>query len=408
MSKILVVGDIHYKGDEVDKTFNNLIYNLYEDYMFDNLILLGDVIDNPTKININTISEMYSLFKFINKNNISVEMITGNHDLINGVNFFDLIYISEKANIISQPYAKITDNILHLFIPYHNNLPNEVEYLDKLKEQFLTNYINNVDKINTINVYTHNQYKENSTMFDKSIFEYYDFIFKTNGVSKKKINIISGHIHKHILKEITTNIKLYNIGCSISRSFNDFIEDVKYLLIDTTTGDIEVLSINPHTNKYNIKLPVYKTFNIKDNFDTIFSDILRNNDLITKDNIYININIDNKLFSTIDIEKKQEFFDNIAYINRIHRNKIKYTIKDLNTQDTDNDFVDMTSLYNFEKAFEKIDEIRTTSNNTSPTSNIIFDIIKLAIKTDNLNIKEDDIIDFINRYADFFSNLDEN
>lgn len=388
----LVIGDIHYKGNDDDKLFNSLIKNIYNDLQFSSVVLLGDVIDNPNKLNVNLFNQLFDLFRFFHNNNVNLTILTGNHDLIQGVNFLDMINISNNIRIVSEPYVEFIDGYLDVYIPYHNDLPNEKDVIEKLKETFISNYLKNKEHINLINIYTHNQYKENSTGFSKSLNEYYEFIFNIKDVN---INVISGHIHKHILKKINNNVKLYNIGCAIARSFNDYIDDnVLYLFINQQ--NIDEIKINSSDNKYNIKLPIYKTFNIYDDFNRIFN-ILDDNSLILADNIYININIDDGLLKTVSIDNKQKFFDKVAYINKIYKNKIKYSIKQLSTVDDNYIMSD-----NFEDILNiDIDKYRSIEVNN--INNIIFDIIDLAIKNEKFNIKKEDIINFINEYSEILT-----
>lgn len=145
MTKILFIGDLHFKKTNTDKTDKilEIILNSKTKYAF--VVLLGDILHTHDKIDMwchiracNFIKSIASIFKTF--------VIIGNHDRPNnkvfclkGVNAFSSI--SSKVTIVDYPLIYTYNDVKFCFIPYveDNRFKEAVKLV--MKEEEMKEYI---------------------------------------------------------------------------------------------------------------------------------------------------------------------------------------------------------------------------------------------------------------------------
>lgn len=132
MSKIVVIGDIHFKTEP--KPFHDGLMNLFYEHIIptyknDTLILTGDVLDSASKVRWDLYDEMINIFSKFHQ----VHIVVGNHDYSDTVGNA-LKPLAKLSNI--SLYPKETDIVINglkfLFLPYQ-----DLEYMQKIYTDYV-------------------------------------------------------------------------------------------------------------------------------------------------------------------------------------------------------------------------------------------------------------------------------
>ncbi len=230
MSKIAVIGDIHYGVKQNSQAFLKYQLDYFEEEVFpilkknnvNTIIQMGDFFNSRKSLEINTIHWVKKRFLDpIRKENINLKILLGNHDVYytksNEITSLSILDEYENIDIIKTPTLLETDGFKYSMIPW---LANDEDVED------LKTFLND---------------NPHDTIFGH--FEFKDFEVvpghrQENGLNKKLFrfydNVYSGHFH---LKQSQDNI--HYLGTPYELTWSDFNSDKGIYLLDTKTKIME-------------------------------------------------------------------------------------------------------------------------------------------------------------------------
>lgn len=258
MSKILIVGDIHWsryssivrsRGDKFSTRLEHLIdsLNWVENISRENEclaeIFLGDTFDKPEL----SAEEITALTKINwNRDILKRNFIVGNHESgLSSLTYNSAQALSEIGTIEDQPHVyPLDENTDFLFLPY----------ITEDVRKPLSEYLSGRDKSKKLVVFSHNDIKD---------FQMGAFLSKTGfAISDIEANCdlyINGHLHNGgwVTK------KILNLGVLCGQNFSEdaFIYKHQIAVLDTDTLQIKFFE-NPYAfNFYKIEINDDSTLN---------------------------------------------------------------------------------------------------------------------------------------------------
>lgn len=238
MSKIMIVGDTHFKkiDSELEKKYRNKVIGFLsktiKKYKVKSIYHLGDWFDTRRSVDISVVEDNIEISKRLA---VPIISIAGNHDVyyknVNDICSTKVLLEGKKFKAITEP----TEKGNCLFLPWinKNNYEDSIDVIQNSKADYCFGHLE-INGFNKVRGFA-----------ETSGFKPSEF--------KKFKRVFSGHFH---LVQDDKNISY--VGSLFQNDFND-VNDIKRLFIfDDISGKIE-----------EIKIPIefYKKIVITDNFD---------------------------------------------------------------------------------------------------------------------------------------------
>lgn len=296
--KTLVVSDVHLSDN-----FNIFLKFLFpfidqileQEKDLDKIIFLGDVFDSSTLSNV-VLLLFKTLFNKIKKKGVEIEIVVGNHDLIDKkTSAFDILMLDN---------IKIINNVSfqsnYIYLPYIFNKKDFINIFDEIKK-----YIKN-NNYSEYYIFSHNDFS--------TLYQFRNNFFDVESVMEHinvPVYLINGHNHVPVFKK-NNLFYILNLGCAVNLNFKDKGEYNNFLILDDSKIDVDD-RIRILQNKDSVQ---YYTFNIKTDSDvknclsTINHDNLKYvNFKILSPNITISDQLKSQLCDTYNIVSIQLEYD---------------------------------------------------------------------------------------------------
>lgn len=368
-NKIAVITDLHldiHRGDErywkyFSKFYNELFFPYLEENNIEDLLILGDVIDERTFINFRVLKRIREeFFEILNKYRVNV--ILGNHDVYyrtsNEVNSLESL-LNEYKNITvhKEPIELFLNGVKFFLLPWIND-NNKEEFLDKMKKS----------KAEILCAHLEIRRGRMNIIRGKNLL-------CEEGIEADEFSqfeqVWSGHFHH---RSQTNNIQY--IGNPYELKWDDCKDEDGFSILNPTTKDERGFSVfDPNTKKLEFIKNPFSIFACIDYDDTInnyhsfdyskynekFVKVFvhkKNNDNMYKlfiKNLYDNGAYDVKIIDNIEIDNKK------ISIKDINEVKLKNTLDIFNNYIEELEIeVDIVELKNeiedlYKKASEKND-----------------------------------------------------
>lgn len=237
MSKICVLGDLHFGARNDSAQFLTYFRKFFDDilipYLLENgikiIIQLGDIFDRRKVININTLDiSKECLFDVLLKHGIEMITLVGNHDTYfkntNEVNSQKSLLSDYKNIKVCDTFSTINIEGIDLdIIPWicESNEEETVSRIRESKSQICFAHLElNGFQVNKGNVFS-------GSHFDNDVLKKYD-------------KVITGHFHHK-----SDNGHVFYLGTPYEITWNDFSDPKGFHIFDITTRELEFIG-NPY------------------------------------------------------------------------------------------------------------------------------------------------------------------
>lgn len=237
---ILCIGDLHIqkKNFTIFKTFETKIIEYIESIKekLDLIVILGDVLHTMNIINTQCLNTAIDFFCVLNKFNIKIMVIVGNHDLIGPNEFLSKNHWMYVLNKFTHRNITIVDKVILykncIFCPYVP--PGKfIEAIQTLKYNYK----------NAKYIFAHQEFKNAQYEFNNMYSDIGD-----EWDSSCKPIIISGHIHK---KQWISD-KIYYTGTPYQTRFNEDSDKTILYICNDEFIEIDLNIPKMITYKFNI------------------------------------------------------------------------------------------------------------------------------------------------------------
>lgn len=337
--KIAVIGDLHfgihknsdYMIDSQIKFFKEQLIPYLKQQNIKGIILLGDLFDNRTSLNIKIKNDVFDLFeKDLLEFNIFI--ILGNHDIFYNsslkVNSLKFLTKFKNITIIENITKTKLDNKNILFVPWIVDNNEFINYIDKIEEK--------ID-------YCFGHFNFIGFNYDKTRVS--DDGLDISTVTTKIKKIYTGHFHTRSTRTVN-NCEINYIGSPYQLTRSCIDENRGFTIIDFETENVEYIN-NDVSLKY-----------IKINYPDSFSEETIKGNII---DVYID-------YDKYDEDKVNSYIEKIeSYAPATNPNKVIY-----NTFKLDND-IDITD-YNSKSTpvlIRKYVDSQTMENTETIYNNLI-------------------------------------
>lgn len=233
MSKILIVGDLHFGTNENDDNFINYqfeaikwMYNIASDNDIKDIVFLGDIFNHRRVVNFKTLSRVYG--EFCNKE-FNHHLLVGNHDA-----FFKNNNELNSLQLLFQDIPNVT---------VYFDVPTEIELFET--KVLMTPWINKENYDEAVSNVSMSKAKYLFGHLDLAGFELLrGFISEKNSIPRILLDrfeqVISGHYHCH---SSTGNILFLGSLCQLN--WGD-VDEKKYVgILDVKTEELDLIN-NPN------------------------------------------------------------------------------------------------------------------------------------------------------------------
>lgn len=242
--KIAVLSDIHLKQNRKQEKFNLPIsfYILYQQikeillYNPDIMVINGDLIDNASKLDIQVLNFVTSIFNNIYKQmpNLKIFILQGNHDVVflnkSIQSYGSFINIFKNSTnivpLLQNRKVKVINDLNMFFLPYTTDVDGIYKFLEQNKNYNYGIYFlhQDIDFMHVKFTKQKNVNYSNGKMIN--IEKLISLISDGGRINYDDFKIISGHYHYHY------NNTKYNtiiLGQSNAETFSEKVKGVEYL-----------------------------------------------------------------------------------------------------------------------------------------------------------------------------------
>lgn len=143
MSKTFLISDIHFNLKNANKEWLDIQKDYFNDFFIpllepnDSIIILGDLFDNRSTINILVLNEVLTIFKKLSEICQEIHCLPGNHDQYNktdyGINSLVVLQDFKNIFVYNKPELINLNEQDFLLVPFFENKLEEKEFLKKFQ-----------------------------------------------------------------------------------------------------------------------------------------------------------------------------------------------------------------------------------------------------------------------------------
>lgn len=234
--KLAIINDTHFGARGDDPNVNAYFHRFYKDIFFpalerhqiNTVVHLGDVVDRRKFINFNIWNSWrVGFFDRLVENNITLHMLTGNHDVYyrntNDVNALDELLGGYKNITIYKESCDVQfGSLLVAMVPWINsgNMELSMEYLKNTKAPVIFGHLE-------ISGFEMDRGNISYTGFTKDVFDRFDMV-------------LSGHFHHK-----SSDGTIFYLGNQVEITWADYNDPRGFHLFDTETRELTFIE-NPY------------------------------------------------------------------------------------------------------------------------------------------------------------------